>query len=154
MANSSIYAAFERMWQHTTDALENKSNTDHNHDGVYATENYVDEAIASAGSETALQKTGDTMEGILKFTPDIHYGASLPEAGEAGQIFFVEAEEAFLENKDGVIKTNNVENKAITRAKLSEDVFSSFAPPYIYSTTDLTAGTSELATGKLYLVYE
>jgi len=28
------------------------------------------------------------------------------------------------------------------------------APAYIYSTTDLTAGTSQLETGKLYFVYE
>ena len=28
------------------------------------------------------------------------------------------------------------------------------APAYSYSTTDLTAGTSTLATGKLYFVYE
>ena len=28
------------------------------------------------------------------------------------------------------------------------------APAYTYSTTDLTAGTSDLATGKLYIVYE
>lgn len=29
-----------------------------------------------------------------------------------------------------------------------------YAPPYQYSTTDLTAGTSQLATGTLYFVYE
>lgn len=28
------------------------------------------------------------------------------------------------------------------------------APAYTYGTTDLTAGTSELATGRLYFVYE
>lgn len=28
------------------------------------------------------------------------------------------------------------------------------APQYLYSTTDLTAGTSALATGVLYFVYE
>lgn len=28
------------------------------------------------------------------------------------------------------------------------------APAYTYGTTDLTAGTSELATGTLYIVYE
>lgn len=90
MANNSIYAAFERMWLHTTNALENKSNTDHNHDGIYATETYVDEAVASAGSGNALQKTGDTMEGVLKFTENVHYGETLPENGEEGQIFFLE----------------------------------------------------------------
>lgn len=29
-----------------------------------------------------------------------------------------------------------------------------YAPPYQYSTTDLTAGSSQLATGTLYFVYE
>lgn len=29
-----------------------------------------------------------------------------------------------------------------------------FAPAYTYGTTDLTAGTSKLETGKLYFVYE
>lgn len=31
MANASILAAFERMWQHITSALSNKSDTDHTH---------------------------------------------------------------------------------------------------------------------------
>lgn len=35
-----------------------------------------------------------------------------------------------------------------------DNKFNNAAPAYTYSTTDLTAGTSSLATGKLYLVYE
>lgn len=31
MANASIKAAFERMWQHITTALNNKSDSDHSH---------------------------------------------------------------------------------------------------------------------------
>ena len=31
MANTSILAAFERMWQHTVAALGNKANVDHSH---------------------------------------------------------------------------------------------------------------------------
>lgn len=31
MANASIKAAFERMWQHITTALNNKSDLNHNH---------------------------------------------------------------------------------------------------------------------------
>lgn len=34
MANASILAAFERMWQHITAVLSNKSDTDHTHDNA------------------------------------------------------------------------------------------------------------------------
>lgn len=37
MANASILAAFERMWQHIVLALNEKSDTTHNHDSVYVT---------------------------------------------------------------------------------------------------------------------
>ena len=36
MANTSILAAFERMWQHIVIALNEKSDTTHNHDNDYA----------------------------------------------------------------------------------------------------------------------
>lgn len=38
--------------------------------------------------------------------------------------------------------------------KAAYDLANSKAPAYTYSTTDLTAGTSALTTGKMYLVYE
>lgn len=41
MANASILAAFERMWQHVTSALSKKSDVDHNHDDKYADINAV-----------------------------------------------------------------------------------------------------------------
>lgn len=93
----------------------------------------INEALGLAlnGSTDALKKTGDTMEGVLKFTPEVHYGASLPETGETGQIYFVKAEEVFLEDKDGVVKTNNVDDKAITRAKLANDAL--YSPLIILS---------------------
>lgn len=105
----------------------------------------INEALGLAlnGSADALKKTGDTMEGVLKFTPDVHYGASLPETGETGQIYFVEAEEAFLENKDGVVKTSNVNDKAITRAKLANNalyspmVSSAASEAYSFTVDDL-----------------
>ena len=46
-------------------------------------------------------------------------------------------------------------NTALTNAKAYTDtVAAGKAPSYTYSTTDLTAGTSSLTTGKMYLVYE
>ena len=48
---------------------------------------------------------------------------------------------------------------AATATKATQDgsgnvITSTYAPKYEYSTTDLTAGTSSLTTGKLYIVYE
>lgn len=39
-------------------------------------------------------------------------------------------------------------------AATASHTHSEYAPAYTYGTEDLTAGTSELATGKLYFVYE
>lgn len=45
MANTSILAAFERMWQHIVNALSNKADKVHNHDDAYYTESEVDTKI-------------------------------------------------------------------------------------------------------------
>lgn len=46
MKNSSIYAAFERMWQHVVALVGSKANIDHAHDDTYYTEAEVDAIIA------------------------------------------------------------------------------------------------------------
>ena len=46
MTNTSIFAAFERMWQHITVALNGKSDIFHNHDDKYYTQEHVDENFA------------------------------------------------------------------------------------------------------------
>ena len=51
MANASIFAAFERMWQHINIALNNKSDISHTHDERYYTKSEVDTAIAAAIAE-------------------------------------------------------------------------------------------------------
>lgn len=42
MANTSILAAFERMWLHVTNALSGKADVDHNHDSRYYTKTEID----------------------------------------------------------------------------------------------------------------
>lgn len=42
MANTSILAAFDRMWQHVVAIVSNKSDQDHNHDDMYYTEAEMD----------------------------------------------------------------------------------------------------------------
>lgn len=76
------------------------------------------------------------------------------------------AEGAVITSKleDGAVITSKVANEsitsekiaenAITPAKLSSQARELFAPAHIYSTTDITAGSTPLADGTLYLVYE
>lgn len=54
------------------------------------------------------------------------------------------------------VDENNTEldKKYFGDEELAEYVSKNAAPPYEYSTTDLTAGSSQLETGKMYLVYE
>ena len=49
---------------------------------------------------------------------------------------------------------NPVENKDSANKEYVDNSVAEKAPAYTYSTTDLTPGTSQLETGKLYFVYE
>ena len=53
MANKSILAAFERMWQHTIVALGNKSDMGHSHGDLYYTEAEVDTKLTDITATTA-----------------------------------------------------------------------------------------------------
>lgn len=79
MTNTSILAAFERMWQHVIAIVGNKSDLDHTHDDMYYTEaemdNFIDTALNAAKSYTdesavaySLSKNGTTI--ILSGTDD------------------------------------------------------------------------------------
>ena len=52
------------------------------------------------------------------------------------------------------LSTNDFTSTYKTKLDNLDSSLSAKAPAYSYSTTDLTAGTSALATGKLYFVYE
>lgn len=72
MANSSLYAAFERMWQHVTSALSGKAEKDHTH-GSYVNQNAF--SNVKVGSTTvAAESTTDTLELVagtnVTITPD------------------------------------------------------------------------------------
>lgn len=47
MTNPSIFAAFERMWQHIVALVGSKATIDHNHDDVYYTETEIDFMLAN-----------------------------------------------------------------------------------------------------------
>ena len=52
MANTSILAAFERMWQHVVTLVSNKSDSNHNHNDIYFTEEKLNEKLSSKADTT------------------------------------------------------------------------------------------------------
>lgn len=61
MANPSIYAAAERLWQHTVSLNNGKANVVHSHDDLYYTETEVDEMITGLTNRlNALANSDDT----------------------------------------------------------------------------------------------
>jgi hypothetical protein len=56
MANKSILAAFERMWQHITTALNNKSDASHTHDDKYYTEGEVDTLLSGKADKSYVEQ--------------------------------------------------------------------------------------------------
>lgn len=86
----------------------------------------------------SIGNNGDFSTGLL------HYKGTVSQA----QLMF---------NKDGVMLRDNVNAKAYSLfGQHNADVTATSIRSnlYTYGTTDMTAGTSELATGKLYFVYE
>lgn len=64
MTNTSILAAFERMWQHVVTLVSNKSDLNHNHDDIYFTESEINtklsgKANASHGNHVPATETAD-----------------------------------------------------------------------------------------------
>lgn len=71
MANTSIFNAFERMWQHIVAALGNKSDINHAHNDL----------------QNAINKI---QSGILE---NNLYGTTLPSSAPEGQFFFKQVDE-------------------------------------------------------------
>lgn len=74
MANTSIRAAFERMWQHITLALSGKSDVDHTHsDYVDLTSDQTATGVKTFTNgieigDEGVQLTYDAEEGAMRFT--------------------------------------------------------------------------------------
>ena len=90
MANSSIYAVFERMWQHVLAKCSNYVPTD-----VF--DNHIEDKDNPHGITAkqvgALPITGGALENTLKvngivLTAGIDYGSGDPGSGVLGQLYF------------------------------------------------------------------
>lgn len=110
MANSSILAAFERMWQHVTAALNNKSDLNHSHDEFNSMSSDKADAIKKASGEiVSLTNSVHTpLYGFKLYGKTTQNGTPTPEA----PVELVSA------GKDGditvTISGEDVENQTLT----------------------------------------
>ena len=72
-----------------------------------------------------------------------------PDLNRPSRIIFNEDKGGMIEHLNTPVDDTDAANKAYV-----DNSVAGKAPAYTYSTTDLTAGTSQLETGKLYFVYE
>lgn len=71
MANPSIFAAFERMWQHVVSALGHKAEINHDHNDTYYTEAEIDEQLSSVNAAIDNMANGTTpVQSATKATQD------------------------------------------------------------------------------------
>lgn len=93
MANQSIFAAFERMWQHVTNALSGKANASHTHD-------YIPNSLKGAANGLAeLDSSGkvpssqlpsyvdDVIQGTYVSTTSFKNASGTVITGETGKIY-------------------------------------------------------------------
>ena len=140
MANTSILAAFERMWQHTVALLSNKSDTDHIHDDRYYTESEIDTKLEgkanSSHNHAASEITSGTLSSDrLPTVPITKGGTGATTAAAALTNLGITATASELNYVDGV--TSNIQTQLNGKAASSHN----------HSASDITSGTLSIARG-------
>lgn len=105
MANASIKAAFERMWQYVVNALNNKSDISHNHNDVYYTESEIDNKISAVNTSITNITNGTTKVGKATSADNATSATSATKATQDG---------------NGNVITSTYETKTDASAKLTE----------------------------------
>lgn len=107
MANASLYAAFERFWQHVVTRLSDKSDLNHTHD-EYATVEDLNELTTEAG--TAFRDIGDAIEDIIDGTIPVAEATHSSTADSA-----TTATKATQDGKGNVIDTTYATNASVNQ---------------------------------------
>lgn len=107
MANTSIYAAFERMWQHVVTRLSDKADINHAHD-EYATVEDFNEFGTEVG--TSFIEIGDAIEDIIDGTTPVAKATHSSTADSA-----TTATKATQDAKGNVIDTTYATNASVNQ---------------------------------------
>jgi hypothetical protein len=175
MANTSILAAFERMWQHVVAVLGSKADINHNHDDIYYTESEIDSKLSNKASSShnhsASEITSDTLSSDRLPTVPVTKGGTGATMLSSGQALIGGGKDAIttraiqnnLYNTDAITASTNLVNMNTLRYALNRTTGICTADSN-YGTVmmrgikmgmnDMTAGSSELTSGAIYLVYE
>lgn len=131
MANTSIYAAFEKMWQHVIAKLSEKASADHSHDDDYYTETEIDSKLSSVNTSISNITNGNTV--VAEATHAVSANSATTASSCTGNA--ATATKA-TQDASGNVITSTYETKTDATAKLAE------AKSYTDSkTADLTSGT-------------
>lgn len=118
MANTSILAAFERMWQHVVAAISGKSDINHTHDDMYYTEAEMDSKLDTVNASISNITSGSVS--VAKADEAVR-AISADEAAHATSADNANvANNAAQATKDasGNVITDTYETKADSQAKL------------------------------------
>ena len=111
MANTSLLAAFERMWQHVTYALIGKSDISHNHNDTYYTESEIDTKISSVNTSITNITNGTTKVGKATVADSAATATSATTASTATKA---------TQDDNGKVISSTYETKADATSKLTE----------------------------------
>ena len=111
MANTSLLAAFERMWQHVTYALSGKSDISHNHNDTYYTESEIDTKISSVTTSITNITNGTTKVGKASTADSATTATSATTASTATKA---------TQDGNGNVISSTYETKADATSKLTE----------------------------------
>lgn len=115
-------------------------------ESVEAAEGRASESVEAVSESLAIME--ETFTNALGGKVDKEEGKALSTND------FTDAEKEKLAGIEAGANNFSLDDGAVTLEKMSTEAIANFAPAYEASTVDLTAGTSSLETGKLYLVYE
>lgn len=111
MANTSILAAFERMWQHVVAVVGSKSDLDHTHDDRYYTETEVD---------TKLDTVNTSISNITSGSVAVAKAEEATRAISADTATSATSATKATQDGNGKVISSTYETKADASAKLTE----------------------------------
>lgn len=183
MANSSLFSAFNRMWQHIATALNEK--VDKVNDKGLSTNDFTNEykEKIDALENAIIKETDPTVPNWAKANEKPTYTAAevgaptIDEMNTAIAAITIPTKTSELINDSNFKTTDNNTTYSLSQSETvitligsdgsTTSVTGAIGPQgpqgpkgesgatmFTYGTTDLTAGVSTLATGHLYFVYE
>lgn len=108
MVNTSLLAAFERMWQHVVAIVGSKSDLDHTHDDIYYTETEIDNKLDTVNASISNLTSGSVT--VAKAEEATH-ATSADSAATATKA---------TQDGAGKVITSTYETKTDAAAKLQE----------------------------------